>query len=538
MTDNAFKDWTKSSTPAPGNLGGSVGFWSFSGATELSASEDFFSLLGEPHAATLKLEYFVDLIHTDDRSTTRSSFERITQAPGVLEVEFRLAEPSREGRWFTMRGAPYLDSDDEGTLHIRGMLFETTSQRQEITLLRQQLEQEIKRRETAEAADRGKEEFVALVSHELRAPLNAMLGWARILQTKQVDPETLKRAVDTIERSARAQSKLIEDLIDSVRISTGKLRLESHRVDLNRVVTTAVDSVRPSAEAKEISIKVRMPDTTLEVAGDADRLRQAVGNLLSNAVKFTPSGGVIDVLLEQIEQDARVTVKDSGIGISSELLPRVFDRFDQAGHANTRRHGGLGLGLSLVRQLVDLHGGSVRAESAGEGKGATFTIQLRLNRSWAAPGRTPAPGTTGELTAPSASLLSGTSILVVDDDSDARELTSMLLRKNGAIVRVAASAAEAFTVLSASADFEPDLLLSDIGMPDEDGYSLIARVRALTRQNVASIPAIALTAFSSAEDRERAFASGFDAHLTKPIEPNQLIGEILRLTPRVGATRS
>jgi CheY-like chemotaxis protein len=265
-----------------------------------------------------------------------------------------------------------------------------------------------------------------------------------------------------------------------------------------------------------------------------------VGNLLSNAVKFTPGGGRIEIELSKLDQQVQLQVQDSGVGIDAELLPRIFDRFDQAGHTSTRRHGGLGLGLSLVSQLLGLHDGSVRAESAGEGKGATFVIQLPLRTETStAASRTPARGPLGSNTGPlEAKLLSlmGFNILVVDDDPDARELTALLLRRHGAEVRPAASAAEAFSTLAASADFLPDLLLSDIGMPDEDGYSLITRVRALTPGSGGRIPAIALTAFGSNEDRARAFSCGFDAHLTKPVEPNQLVAEIARLAPQ-GKTR-
>ncbi|MEO6392316.1 MAG: ATP-binding protein, partial [Pyrinomonadaceae bacterium] len=270
-------------------------------------------------------------------------------------------------------------------------------------------------------------------------------------------------------------------------------------------------------------------------------LQQVIGNLLSNAVKFTPGGGRIDVELNRLGQQAQIQVRDSGLGIDAELLPRIFDRFDQAGQTSTRRHGGLGLGLSLVHQLVGLHHGSVRAESSGEGKGATFVIQLPLRSDASTtanptPARGPLGSNTGPLDAKQLSL-AGFNILVVDDDPDARELTSLLLRQHGAEVRPAASAAEAFSTLAASADFLPDLLLSDIGMPDEDGYSLITRIRVLESASDGRIPAIALTAFGSNEDRARAFSSGFDAHLTKPVEPNQLIAEIARLAPQGKARR-
>jgi signal transduction histidine kinase/ActR/RegA family two-component response regulator len=518
---------------------GEVGLWSLSRSSLLSGTPEFFSLLGADTRRPLPFDSFLNLISVNERDEVGAAFELARQSGQRLSVDFSLAGASKAGRRLGMRGTA---NGEHGPGHqgLGGALFDLTELQRANELLGERLASETRLRETAEAANRVKDEFVALVSHELRTPLNAMLGWARILQTKEVDAPTLKHAVETIERSARAQSKLIEDLIDSVRISTGKLRLETHSVDLKKVVISAVDLARPAAETKQVSMSLAVDDAPIEVVGDADRLGQVVGNLLSNAVKFTPGGGSIEVELATVAGQAIVTVRDSGLGINADLLPQIFDRFDQAGHANTRRHGGLGLGLALVRQLVDLHGGSVRAESAGEGKGATFVVQLQLrNSSYPAPVSSPvgvlglAERHPGATSAP----LVGISVLVVDDDSDARELTSMLLRKNGAVVRSAASAAEAFSALSSSVDFVPDLLLSDIGMPDEDGYSLIARVRALSPQQVALVPAIALTAFGSAEDRARAFASGFDAHLTKPIEPNQLVDEISRLAPQVKTNR-
>jgi signal transduction histidine kinase/ActR/RegA family two-component response regulator len=531
---------TKESNAETGlSTAGELGVWSLSRSSVLSGTPEFFSLLRWDAGQALTLDSFLNLIRVNERDEVRLAFELARDSGQRLSFEFALADTSDAGRWLGMRGTA---GGEHGPFRgeLSGALFDLTETHEANGLLREQLTRETRLRENAEAANRVKDEFVALVSHELRTPLNAMLGWARILQTKEVDTPTLKHAVETIERSARAQSKLIEDLIDSVRISTGKLRLETHSVDLKKVVISAVDLARPAAESKQVSMSLAVDDAPVEVLGDADRLLQVVGNLLSNAVKFTPGGGAVEVDLATAAGQAILSVRDSGLGINADLLPQIFDRFDQAGHANTRRHGGLGLGLALVRQLVDLHGGSVRAESAGEGKGATFVVQLQLRNNSSPPAVAIAvgmPGLAERRPGATSAPLAGISVLVVDDDSDARELTSMLLRKNGAVVRSAASAAEAFSALSSSVDFVPDLLLSDIGMPDEDGYSLIARVRALSPQHVALVPAIALTAFGSAEDRARAFASGFDAHLTKPIEPNQLVDEIARLAPQVKTNR-
>jgi PAS domain S-box-containing protein len=515
-----------------------VGLWQVDVASGgLAFSETFAQLFGLDQTAELDITAIYLMIHRHDRSRTQLEIEKCSRDGSQLHCEFRVGTEGDPPRWVALHGGPV--TDRAGTVIGFGGLAQDVTRDHALAQQREDLlEREINLREAAESANQAKDEFVALVSHELRAPLNAMLGWARILQTKQIDAATLKHAVETIERSARAQSKLIEDLIDSARISTGKLRLELHLVDLKRVVGAAADIARPAAEAKQVGLTVTLHDAPIRVVGDADRLQQVVGNLLSNAVKFTPGGGRAEVELRRTESTVEIVVRDSGMGIGADDLPRIFDRFDQAGHVNTRRHGGLGLGLSLVRQLVELHGGSVRAESAGEGKGSTFFIQLRASTS-------PLPSADTLIGEPALKLnsngqpkdertapLGGLNILVVDDDQDARDLTAMLLSQNGASVRKAASAAEAFSTLAASADFLPDLLLSDIGMPDEDGFSLIIRVRALATGCGGDVPAIALTAFGSPEDRERALKSGFNAHLTKPIEPHLLITQIARLAAK------
>lgn len=514
-------------------------FWPFSSEV-IECSPTFAELLGVETRSHHSLDSCLSAIDEVDRETVRNAFEESYRERSALYCEFRCTKECGTVSWLALRGKSIKEAD--GTVvGVGGGLQDVTEAKRVSEECHELVQREKHLREASENAIRVKDEFVAMVSHELRSPLNAILGWARIMQTKQIDTATLRHAVETIERSARAQSKLIEDLIDSARISTGKLRLESHPVNLKKVAASAVDIARPAADAKQVELTLTMVPAPLEVVGDADRLQQVIGNLLSNSVKFTPGGGRIEIDLTKHGQHALIQVRDSGVGIDAEVLPRIFDRFDQAGHTSTRRHGGLGLGLSLVHQLVALHDGSVRAESAGEGKGATFVIQLPLRVDTATgdrakPARGPIGSNTGPLNAQKFSL-SGFNILVVDDDPDARELTSLLLRQHGAEVRPAASAAEAFSTLAASADFLPDLLLSDIGMPDEDGYSLITRIRVLEPSSGGRIPAIALTAFGSNEDRARAFSSGFDAHLTKPVEPNQLVAEIARLAPQGKARR-
>ncbi|HEX4949976.1 MAG TPA: ATP-binding protein [Blastocatellia bacterium] len=396
-------------------------------------------------------------------------------------------------------------------------------------------------REQAEAASRSKDEFIALISHELRAPLNAMLGWARVLKDGNTDAATHDHAIEVIERSARTQQKLIEDLLDTSRIISGNLRLETGPVDLAQVVKAAADTMRPAAEAKEIQLEIELRGGGNIISGDPDRLQQVLWNLLSNAVKFTPNGGRVTVRLERADPYIRVTVSDTGIGINPDFLPYVFHRFHQADSSTTRRQGGLGLGLSLVRHLVELHGGSVEAESAGLGQGATFRVKLPVR----ALRRQVVEGEAGKTLTPRQSeqakpqtsprethaMLSGVWALVVDDEADARDLVATLLKQSGARVSTAASAAEAFALLREGvAGQRPDVLVSDIGMPDEDGYQLLRRVRQLAPEEGGLVPAIALTAFSHAHDRIKALSVGFQTHISKPVEPEELTMVIAGLT--------
>lgn len=396
------------------------------------------------------------------------------------------------------------------------------------------LSQEQAAREQAEAASRAKDEFLAMVSHELRAPLNAMLGWAQILRSTKVDESTLAHAVEIIERSARTQSRLIEDLLDTARIVSGKLRLDIKPVDLTSVVENAVDVLRPAAEGKGIAVRLNLNSAREVITGDADRLQQIISNLLSNAIKFTPQDGRVELNLERADPHMRITVSDTGKGITPEYLPLIFDRFHQAGSTSTRRHTGLGLGLSLVRHLVELHGGAVYAQSAGEGKGATFTVNLPLRAvlPQATGGEPPVLSAGGMLSAPS---LGGVWALVVDDEADARDLVATLLRQYGARVTAVASADEALGVLAAGEPGkQPDVIVSDISMPEVDGYELIRRVRELSAEGGGRIPAVALTAYGRSVDRIRALSAGFQMHMPKPVEPAELATVVASLTGRAG----
>jgi len=393
----------------------------------------------------------------------------------------------------------------------------------------QLLDKEQKAREQAEAANRTKDEFLATVSHELRAPLNAMLGWAQILRTTQVDAPTLAHAIEIIERSARTQSRLIEDLLDTARIVSGKLRLDIQPVDLTSLIENAVEVLRPAADAKRIDLQLMLNAGREVITGDPDRLQQIVWNLLSNAIKFTPKGGRVEVHLERADPHVRVTVTDTGKGISPEYLPYIFDRFLQADNSITRRNTGLGLGLSLVRHLVELHGGAVYAKSPGEGLGASFTIDLPMRAVMPPPneGESPSLGT-GVLGVLS---LEGVWAMVVDDEADARELVATLLQQCGAKVTPVGSAEEALAVLvSAENGRLPDIVVSDISMPDVDGYELMRRIRELPPERGGRIPSVALTAYGRSVDRIRALSAGFQMHMPKPVEPAELATVVASLT--------
>jgi CheY-like chemotaxis protein/two-component sensor histidine kinase len=369
------------------------------------------------------------------------------------------------------------------------------------------------------------------VSHELRTPLNAILGWIWLLAGGRLDEAGARRAVQTIERNARAQSQIIDDLLDVSRIVTGKLRLRVRRVDLGPVIEAAVDAVRPAAEAKDIRIESRVedgPGRTGHLRGDPDRLQQVVWNLLSNAVKFTPPGGRVEVLADEEDGTARIRVTDTGTGIPEGFLGYVFDRFRQADSSTTRKHGGLGLGLSIVRHLVELHGGTVEAESPGEGLGSTFTVRLPLSQNLPAAAPSPDPRSPSASAPGDSRDLGGLRILLVDDEEDAREVVSTALEQFGAEVASVDSAADAMATLRRTG---ADVLVADIGMPGEDGYSLIQRVRELDG-DLGRLPAIALTAYAGDADRRRALEAGFQIHLPKPIDPGALAEAVASVVDR------
>jgi CheY-like chemotaxis protein len=386
-------------------------------------------------------------------------------------------------------------------------------------------------RSEAERVNIMKDEFLATLSHELRTPLNAILGWSQLLATGVVQKDELAQGLESIERNARAQTQLIEDLLDMSRIISGKLRLDVQRVDLASVVDQAVESILPSAEAKQIQLRKIVDPHAGFVSGDPTRLQQVVWNLLSNAIKFTPKGGKIDVLLERVNSHLEITVHDSGIGIKPDDLPYVFDRFRQADSSTTRSYGGLGLGLSIVKNLVELHGGTVRAESAGEGRGAIFVVGLPLALIRGGDKREhPTSPRSAELDFERVRL-PGVKVLVVDDEPDARELLKRILTQCEALVTTAETGKQGLEIIHAD---RPDVIVSDIGMPGMDGYEFMREVRNLWPAEEGRIPAIALTAYARSEDRTKAMLAGFQVHVAKPIEPQELVVTVGSLVRRIG----
>jgi signal transduction histidine kinase len=396
----------------------------------------------------------------------------------------------------------------------------------------QLLKREQAARLEAERANRLKDEFLATLSHELRTPLNAIMGWAHVLGQSSQDRDTVQRAATVIRQNATAQSQLIDDILDVSRIIGGRLVLDTELVPLHAVIDNAIDSLMPAASAKTIQV-TRHLDREIAVVGDRDRLQQVVWNLVSNAFKFTPKGGRVDVRLTEVEDDAQIEVTDTGIGISPEFLPFVFDRFRQADSSMSRRHSGLGLGMAIVRHLVELHGGTVSVESAGENQGATF--RLRLSRHAGAAPESPAQ-TLRSFADPVAESalehLDGVHVLIVEDDTDSRNVLAVLLQRLGALVEAVASAREAYDRI---AHRRPDVLVSDIGMPDEDGYALIRRLRQMNGER--RLPAIALTAYARQQDADAALGAGYDCHLPKPVTPADLVRAIKTVTVEISNTK-
>jgi two-component system, chemotaxis family, CheB/CheR fusion protein len=478
---------------------------------------------------------WLDAIHPDDREATRKIWSDSVAGKRICETEYRLRRADGAYRWVAARAVPVLNADGVVREWV-GANTDITERKRAEDVIHAAYEQESVARAEAELANRLKDEFLATVSHELRSPLNSILGWARMLSDKRLDEEKSARALEIIYRSARAQNQLIGDLLDVSRIIAGKSRLEMRVVELTPIIEAAMDVVRPAADAKKIRLVSALDPAAGPVSGDADRLQQVVWNLMSNAVKFTPVEGQITIRLEREGAHITITVSDSGEGIEPEFLPFVFDRFRQFESRPARVHGGLGLGLAIVRHLVELHGGTVSAASRGRGQGATFIVTLPLaasreESSEAGRGRPAGVGEIPQSHAPSPDLLRDLRVLLVDDEPDARNLLGLILTSYEAEVRDCASAAEALQILD---EWQPDVMVSDIGMPVEDGYELMRKVRAREPERGGLVPALALTAYARAEDAQRALEAGYHAHIPKPVEPGELATAVASLAGRGG----
>ncbi|MDX2243705.1 MAG: PAS domain-containing protein [Leptolyngbyaceae cyanobacterium bins.302] len=485
-------------------------------------SQSWYEFSGQTEATGLGFGW-LDIVHPNDRAFSEATFLAANERQEAFQIEYRLRRQDGQYRTCIDAAKPRFGADGEFKGYI-GSVIDIDDRIQAEAEREQLLQREQTAREAAETANRIKDEFLAVLSHELRSPLNPILGWSKLLRHGKLDATRTVNAIEIIERNAQLQVQLIEDLLDISRILRGKLALTVAPVDLSAVIAAALETVQLAAEAKSLQIQTLLSPTVGTVNGDAGRLQQVVWNLLSNAVKFTSPGGWIEVRLEEIgNRHAQITVADSGKGISPEFLPYVFEHFRQEDGATTRKFGGLGLGLAIARQIVELHGGQISVESSGEGQGTTFIVRLPLFKRWAEgePGRAEEPP---RLSPSTSQPLTGLLILVVDDDHDSRELVAFVLEQAGANTTQVASGIEALQVIE---QVIPGLIISDIGMPDLDGYGLLQKIRA--RASLGQIPAIALTAYAGELDQQQAIAAGFQIHLSKPVDPEALVEAVVTL---------
>ncbi len=484
----------------------------------------------EASAQGRPIDEVFNIVSEDRHQRVENPVRRVFREGRIVGLGNHTLLIARDGREFPIEdSAAPIRAPDGGLIGIVLVFRDATERRETERRRAELLQQEQAARREAEAVSRSKDEFVATVSHELRTPLNAIFGWVRLLRTGKLDEAKHAHALEVVERNTRAQAQLIEDLLDMSRVVTGHLRLDMRRVDLASVARTAVEAVKPSAESKDLSLTLDLPPNLGPITGDPDRLQQIIWNLLTNSVKFTPEGGRIRVLLRVEGSDAVLQVSDTGVGISAELLPHVFERFRQGVSSASRTHGGLGIGLALVRHLTEMHGGTVVAASDGEDRGATFTVRFPMLGPRAVLDREAlSPRDTGALLDGENHVLAGLNILVVDDDEDARDLVTVTLRQAGAQVKSAASAREALESLGADV---PHVLVSDIAMPNGTGYELVQQIRTTPRW--AQLPAIALTAYDRPEDRERSLKAGFDFHVGKPVDPEYLIHVVVSAAGRL-----
>jgi len=482
----------------------------------------FETLLGFSEEELLATSLF-ELIHPDDRTKSKEAYEKLSLGEPITFMENRLICKDGSYKWFAWSYFPVPEDD-----LAFGVGRDMTQVKQMHDVLRL-------RAEESEESNRVKDEFLATLSHELRTPLTSILGWSRLLRSKQLSETDRERAIQIIQRNAESQSKLIEDLLEVSRIITGKLKIEFKPVTFADIVDTIINSLRPAADAKHLQLETAIDPAAGPILGDPARLQQIITNLLSNAIKFTPERGRIEIRLQRIDSHARLQIQDTGVGIPAKDLPHIFERFRQADSSNIRAHGGLGLGLAIVDYLVRQHGGAVYVESEGAGKGATFIVEFPLTFSEVVSsdlGRVDLFSDEARLMLENPETfteqkLDGLRILVVEDDADTRELLKTILERCGATVRAVESSKAALAEMTRGI---PDVLISDIGMPGESGYDLIKKIRSLDPDLGGRVPAVALTAYAGAADRRRALLAGFQTHLAKPVEPDELLAVVASLS--------
>jgi PAS domain S-box-containing protein len=485
-------------------------------------SESWYEFTGQTEETGLGFGW-VNAVHPEDREQAKNTFLTANERQEPFRVEYRVGRKDGRYSWAIDAAAPRLSESGQFEGYI-GSVIDITERKQVEIERDMVLQLEQTARAEAERANRIKDEFLAVLSHELRSPLNPILGWSQLLVGGKLSANQSAKAFLTIERNARLQSQLIEDLLDVSRILQGKLRLTVAPVNVATIILSALETVQLAAEAKQIQIKTILNPDVGQVVGDTGRLQQIVWNLLSNAVKFTPEGGGVEVRLTQIDRQVQIQVIDTGKGILPDFLPYVFEHFRQEDGATTRKFGGLGLGLAIVRQLIELHGGTVFAESPGEGLGATFTVRLPLLNDDSS--RQDEAAVNSSLSPDMSSLpLARLRILVVDDEPDSRDFVAFVLEESGAEVISLSSAAEALESIAQTA---PDLLVSDIGMPHMDGYMLIRHIRTQLAPQNRGLVAIALTAYAGEANERQILQAGFDKHLSKPIDPTELIATVAR----------
>ncbi|HXD32700.1 MAG TPA: ATP-binding protein [Pyrinomonadaceae bacterium] len=486
-------------------------------------------------AATKPIHEVFKIINEESRARVNNPFETIKEKGQIVGLANHTVLITRDGREVPIEdsGAPIKDPKGK-ILGVIIVFHDVSARRREEREREDLLAREQSARKAAETSDRLKDEFLATVSHELRTPLNAILGWAATLALRGHDEQMISRGLTTIQRNAKAQAQLISDILDVSRIVTGKLRLEFRPVELASILRSAVETLSPTAATKSINVKVTVEDEKTLVAGDPERLQQIIWNLVANAIKFSGKDGKIDIQLRRIDSQLELTVRDTGVGISSEFLPHVFERFRQADSSTTRAHGGLGLGLSIVKHMVEQHGGQVSAESEGPGHGSTFKVNLPV--ASAVIGKTSAEIVmklrelkSVEDAAVTKQDLVGLRVLVVDDEPDTLEILAIMLNQSGASVRTATSSVDALRTFG---EWRPNVLLSDLGMPGEDGFTLINRIRSLAPEQGGNVPAAAITAHAREEDRAKVLAAGYQAHIAKPVDPKSLIAALVGLSGR------